>query len=100
MGSILNFGLRRTESVNDYVGVLVPLKEAHRYSYSARTGRTEFESRGDGHEEEDVEGKDGDNEAEGMLQMQAAEYTIDGLRKETRGGQMQRSSDYESEFLL
>ncbi|KAI1389795.1 MFS general substrate transporter [Hypoxylon trugodes] len=85
------FGPR--ESVHDYVGVLVPLEEAHLHSHSARSGRSEFEE-----EEEEEAGtnsddpdaglpKDGDDENTGMLQMSAAEYTIEGLRREVRKGQ-------------
>jgi hypothetical protein len=82
------------ESVDDYLGVLVPLQEAHKYSYSRRSGRTEFETTPED-PEDDVGTKAGEDEGESMLQMNAAEYTIEGLRKETRKGR-RRWSDYES----
>ncbi len=92
-------GLGRRETVHDYVGVLIPLEEAHHHSHSARTGRTEFESRHDA--TDDVgHGKDEDNEAHGMLEMDAAEYTIEGLRQETRQGRQGQWTEYESEFWL
>ncbi|KAK5628796.1 hypothetical protein RRF57_004511 [Xylaria bambusicola] len=88
----------RRESVHDYIGVLVPLEEAHLHSYSARCGKAEFEH-DDGSEDanavdlEDEETalgtafKSSDNEGEGMLQMDAAEYTIEGLRRDVRKGE-------------
>lgn len=92
-------GLGRIESVDDYEGVLIPLEEAHLYSYSARIGRTEFEAPTSADAEDDDADKDADveNETQGMLPMQAAEYTIEGLRKETRTGRQGKWSDYESE---
>lgn len=93
-------GLGRIESVDDYEGVLIPLEEAHLHSYSARTGRTEFEAPAAGDDEEEA-GKDDDNETRGMLEMRAAEYTIEGLRRETRQGRQEgKWSDYESEYCL
>ncbi|KAI0179110.1 MFS general substrate transporter [Hypoxylon sp. FL1284] len=88
-------GTGRQESVHDYVGVLVPLDEAHLHSHSARSGRSEFEEArtssddadDDIDEPESGPPKDGDNEDTGMLQMSAAEYTIEGLRREVRKGQ-------------
>jgi hypothetical protein len=41
--------------------------------------------------------KDGESESRGMLEMSAAEYTIEGLRKETRRGG-RRWTEYEREF--
>lgn len=87
----------RIESVHDYAGVLVPLEEAHLHSHSARTGRSEFESRLDD-ADDGVRGKDEDSERQGMLVMDAAEYTIEGLRKETREGRRGQWTEYESEF--
>ncbi|KAI0019370.1 sugar transporter [Xylariomycetidae sp. FL0641] len=96
--------LTRQESVHDYAGVLVPLEEAHLHSHSARTGRTEYEEvRGDDIDEPDEEAaKDADDhEATGMLQMSAAEYTIEGLRREVRKGEPgKRWSEYELKSKL
>ena len=83
--------------MHDYAGVLVPLHEAHLHSHSARTGRTEFEPRHDD-AEDDAHGKDEDSESQGMLMMDAAEYTIEGLRKETREGRRGQWTEYESEL--
>ncbi|KAI1350654.1 sugar transporter [Xylaria sp. FL0043] len=100
------------ESVHDYIGVLVPLEEAHLHSYSARCGKAEFEEdrRGSGDayasahldDNEDEETafraayKNSDNEGDGMLQMDAAEYTIDGLRRDARKGEPgRRWTEYE-----
>lgn len=100
-------GLGRQESVHDYVGVLIPLEEAHLHSHSARSGRCEFEEASAGSDDPDVDDdepesgppKDGDNEDTGMLQMSAAEYTIDGLRREVRRGQRRgRWTEYECEL--
>lgn len=93
-------GLGRIESVDYYAGVLVPLEEAHLHSHSARTGKVEFEARdfANGDDEEDANSaKDGDSEREGMLEMDAAEYSIEGLRKEVREGRRGQWSEYESE---
>ncbi|KAJ6443287.1 sugar transporter [Purpureocillium lavendulum] len=92
-------GLGRIESVHDYIGVLIPLEEAHRHSHSARIGRTEFEPR---HDAADAEGhgKDEDSEAHGMLTMDAAEYTIEGLRQETRQGRQGQWTEYELKSKL
>lgn len=95
-------GSGHVESVEDYAGVLVPLEEAHLHSHSARTGRTEFETHADGDDDQDETGsaKDGDGETQGMLEMDAAEYTIEGLRKAMRQGRRGKWSDYESELYL
>ena len=119
----------RQESVHDYAGVLVPLEEAHLHSYSARCGKAEFEERRRGsgdddvgvdnddynanaagpnyHYDEDEETalgtayKSGDHEGEGMLQMDAAEYTIEGLRRDARKGEPgRRWTEYECEFCI
>ncbi|WQF88914.1 Putative major facilitator superfamily, MFS transporter superfamily [Colletotrichum destructivum] len=98
----------RPESVDNYVGVVVPLEEAHLHSHSARTGKCEFEERpsqddSDGHvvenEDEDDDGKD-QGESAGMLEMSAAEYTIEGLRKEVRRGRRGRWTEYELKSKL
>lgn len=90
----------RIESVHDYVGVLVPLDEAHLHGHSARCGKTEFE---EAHSDDvsdhgdDDAGKDGDDEGAGMLEMSAAEYSIEGLRKEVRRGERGKTwTEYES----
>ncbi|KAI0858624.1 sugar transporter [Xylaria cubensis] len=105
----------RRESVHDYIGVLVPLEEAHFHSHSARCGKTEFEGRGsdDGNTNADLNGdedeetalgtsyKNSDNEGEGMLQMDAAEYTIEGLRRDVRKGEPgRRWTEYELKSKL
>jgi hypothetical protein len=88
---------RQPESVENYLGVLVPLEEAHHYSHSARTGRTEFEAADpEAGDDDDEAAKDVDNETQGMLHMRAAEYTIEGLRKETRQGRQGDWTTYES----
>ncbi|OAA69624.1 sugar transporter [Cordyceps fumosorosea ARSEF 2679] len=85
-------GLGRVESVDHYAGVLVPLEEAHLHSHSARTGRVEFEARDfdldDDDDDETGARKDRGDEEEraGMLEMDAAEYSIHGLRKAMRDG--------------
>ena len=98
----------RPESVHDYAGVLVPLEEAHLHSHSARSGRTEFEERRDVEDEGADPLMQGDDEADkdresgegtGMLQMSAAEYTIEGLRREMRQGERGRVwTEYECKF--
>lgn len=99
---------RRQESVHDYIGVLVPLEEAHLHSHSARSGRSEFEEvrtssddpATDDDEAESGLPKDGDSEQTGMLQMSAAEYTIEGLRREVRRGERRHQwTEYECKFL-
>ena len=96
-----HLGTGRVESVDDYTGVLVPLERAHLYSASARAGKTEFEAPHDDEEvlEDGDEPKPRDQENEGMLQMNAAEYTIEGLRQETREGRRGQWTTYESKLL-
>jgi hypothetical protein len=101
---------RRHESMNDYPGVLVPLDRAHLHSHSARSGRAEFEEVREGPDDADVEDVDDDPEADaakvdanedtGMLQMSAAEYTIEGLRREVRkdGERGRRWTEYERKY--
>ncbi|KAI2473249.1 MFS general substrate transporter [Annulohypoxylon bovei var. microspora] len=100
---------RRQESVHDYIGVLIPLEEAHLHSHSARSGRSEFEevrtsSDDPALDDDDDEAglpKDGDSEQAGMLQMSAAEYTIEGLRREVRRGERRRQwTEYELKSKL
>lgn len=92
-------------SVTDYPGVLVPLDQAHLHSHSARTGHTEYEDVSDDAEsdgpDESESTKDSDNEGTGMLLMSAAEYSIEGLRREVRrGGKGRTWTDYECETNL
>ncbi|KAL1878281.1 hypothetical protein Daus18300_002199 [Diaporthe australafricana] len=90
----------RTESVDNYSGVLISLDQAHLHSHSARCGRTEYEelpSHGD--DEDDPKDSVGD-EGTGMLEMSAAEYSIEGLRKEVRRGGSGMRSDYEMKSML
>ncbi|KAI6326480.1 hypothetical protein MCOR29_003435 [Pyricularia oryzae] len=78
----------RVETTASYAGVLIPLEEAHLYSHSARSGRTEYEespSTADNNNDDEAGGKRGGEEA-GMLEMRAAEYSIEGLRREVRLG--------------
>lgn len=103
----------------DHSGVVIPLEQAHLHSHSARCGRAEYEEVPDqdrvGHEDEEGEGDADDendpkargvgvrgegegDEGTGMLPMSAAEYSIEGLRKEVRRGGGGTRSEYESEF--
>ncbi|GKT90652.1 sugar transporter [Colletotrichum tofieldiae] len=92
----------RPESVNDYIGVVVPLEEAHLYSHSARTGKCEFEERPSQDGDDDAAEDDGKDQGEtaGMLEMSAAEYTIEGLRKEVRRGGKGQWTEYELKSKL
>ncbi|KAI1270339.1 sugar transporter [Xylariaceae sp. FL1019] len=102
----------RRESVHDYVGVLIPLEEAHLHSHSARCGKTEFEDGRHSGDDFDVDAEDeatefsaafknGENEGTGMLQMDAAEYTIEGLRRDVRKGEPgRRWTEYELKSKL
>jgi hypothetical protein len=91
------FGLGRTESVDNYDEVLVPLEQAHLHSHSARVGRVEFEAQEESADDEDDVGSAKDDQGEGMLLMNAAEYTIEGLRAQMRQGKRGEWTDYESE---
>ncbi|WYZ41790.1 hypothetical protein EsH8_V_000685 [Colletotrichum jinshuiense] len=88
------------ESVSDYIGIVVPLEEAHLHSHSARTGKCEFEERP--HPDDDDAEDDGKDQSEsaGMLEMSAAEYTIEGLRKEVRRGRRGQWTEYELKSKL
>lgn len=94
----------RIESVNDYTGVLIPLDQAHLHSYSARCGRMEYEEvPGDDDEEETGFPKHragDDQESMGMLEMNAAEYSVEGLRREVRKGADGIRSDYEKKSMI
>lgn len=84
--------------------VVIPLERAHLHSHSARCGRTEYEEvpsvdvEDEEREDDEEEGlKDGE-EGRAMLEMNPAEYSIQGLRKEVRkkdGGGNERG-EYES----
>ncbi|KAH8158269.1 hypothetical protein CIB48_g9975 [Xylaria polymorpha] len=117
MKRFLRSRFARQESVHDYIGVLVPLEEAHFHSHSARCGKAEFEEarrgsddgngNGDLDEDEDEETalggsfKNSDNEGQGMLQMDVAEYTIEGLRRDVRKGEPgRRWTEYELKSKL
>lgn len=95
----------RAESADSYTGVLIPLDQAHRHSHSARCGRTEYEGSPDdnvAYEEDDDSLKDQagvDVEGTGMLEMSAAEYSIEGLRREVQRGEDGARTDYESRFM-
>ncbi|PTB78340.1 MFS general substrate transporter [Trichoderma longibrachiatum ATCC 18648] len=94
-------GLGRTESVDDYAGVLVSLEDAHLHSHSARVGRVEFEAQDDSPEDDDDDADSAkDDQGEGMLLMNAAEYTIEGLRAEMRQGKRGKWTDYEIKSKL
>jgi hypothetical protein len=113
---------RPTSSSASYTtaAVLIPLDQAHLHGYLARHGKAEYEELSDGddgkldgadggegraenHENGEDEGEDeqqdemiDDDEALEMLQMSAAEYSIDGLRKAARRGRGRSVSEYES----
>lgn len=89
-------GLGHVESVNDYIGVLIPLKEAHLYSQSARSKNSSHGAQEESEMDEMEEVKDGDSESQGMLRADNAEYTIEGLRKEMREGRKGKWTTYES----
>lgn len=95
--------LRKPEHVDDYAGVLIPLDQAHLHSHSARCGRTEYEEVPGDDNDDDGEDLPKDNDEDtGMLEMRAAEYSIQGLRKEVRRGASGTRSVYESRsfFIL
>ncbi|CAN8105954.1 unnamed protein product [Discula destructiva] len=87
----------------DYSAVIIPLEQAHLHSHSARCGRTEYEEVPGADPEEEEDGKDGEGgEGQGMLEMDAAEYSISGLRKEVRrrDGSGKARGVYEMKSLL
>lgn len=92
-------GTGHVESVDDYVGVLVPLEQAHLYSQSAKSGKKAKSQSQDDDQLDDEETKDGDYEMQGMLQKNVGEYTIEGLRREMREGRQGRWTTYESELV-
>ncbi|KAI2640244.1 sugar transporter [Xylaria nigripes] len=114
MKRLLRSWAAQQDSVHDYPGVLVPLDQAHLHSHSARRGKAEFEvdrhrsdddsasadlDLNDYEDEETALGttfKNGVGEGAGMLQMDVAEYTIEGLRRDARRGEPgRRLTEYE-----
>ncbi|CAG7560101.1 unnamed protein product [Fusarium equiseti] len=85
------------ESVDDYVGVLVPLEEAHLYSQAAKAKRA---SHGEKREEGELDDLEMKEEREGMLGGDSAEYTVEGLRKEMREGRRGQWTTYEIKSKL
>lgn len=86
-------GSGHVESVDDYVGVLVPLEQAHLYNQSAKKATSQPQE-----DDEVEETKDGDYEMQGMLQKNAGEYSIESLRREMREGRQGQWTTYESEL--
>ncbi|KAL2687264.1 hypothetical protein Neosp_004818 [[Neocosmospora] mangrovei] len=84
------------ESVDDYIGVLVPLDEAHLFSQAAKSKNSTENEKVEG-ELDDLEAKE---EREGMLGGDPGEYTIEGLRKEMREGRQGRWTTYEIKSKL
>ncbi|WAO89615.1 MFS domain-containing protein [Fusarium falciforme] len=84
------------ESVDDYIGVLVPLDEAHLFSQVAKSKKSSENEKVEG-ELDDLEAKE---EREGMLGGDPGEYTIEGLRKEMREGRQGRWTTYEIKSKL
>lgn len=106
---------RRPETAADYASAVVPLEEAHQHGHSYRLGRRPSRVVGqlddDASDEEDhsagagdgrdKDGDDGDDDT-GMLltNSAAAEYSIEGLRREVRRGERGRKwTAYESKFI-
>ncbi|KAM7213055.1 Major facilitator superfamily domain containing protein [Rhypophila decipiens] len=86
---------RRPESVTNFPGVLIPLDEAHLHSHTYRSRRRlviesedllNDEETGISENGSGSGGKDGDDEATSMLEMDVPEYSIEGLRREVRRG--------------
>lgn len=100
MSFFRRFRYSRVESVHDYAGVLVSLEDAHLHSHSARTGRVEFEAPLSAPDDDDVDAPKDSEEGDGMLLMDAAEYTIEGLRKEMRRGRRGQWTEYEIKSKL
>ncbi|KAM5352423.1 hypothetical protein ACJ41O_005146 [Fusarium nematophilum] len=91
-----HLGSGYVESVDDYIGVLVPLEEAHLYSQAAKSEKSNHEAKEEG-ELDDLEAKE---ERQGMLGGDAGEYTIEGLRKEMREGRQGQWTTYEIKSKL
>ena len=97
---------RRSETAADYTSAVIPLSEAHRHSHSYRL-RPRPDSEGqvddEAFDEDDDPDKDGDDGDTTMLVMtsSAAEYSIEGLRREVRAGKKGGEwTTYESEYLF
>lgn len=90
---------RRVESTDDYLGVLIPLEDAHQHSHSYRIGRRPgFDEASDDAAADDAIKAGGGDEGTAMLEMSVPEYSIEGLRREVRrGGKGERWTAYESE---
>jgi hypothetical protein len=94
---------RRSETAADYASAVIPLDEAHQHSHSFRLRpRTDPEGQLDDEASEDDDGadKDGDDGDTTMLvnTSAAAEYSIEGLRREVRRGRRGGNwTAYESE---
>ncbi|KAJ3512162.1 hypothetical protein NM208_g15354 [Fusarium decemcellulare] len=84
------------ESVDDYIGVLVPLDEAHLVSKATQAKDASQGEKLEG-ELDDLESKE---ERQGMLGGDPAEYTIEGLRKEMREGRQGQWTTYEIKSKL
>ncbi|KAF4470659.1 MFS-type transporter [Fusarium albosuccineum] len=84
------------ESVDDYIGVLVPLDEAHLVSKATQAKDANQGEKLEG-ELDDLESKE---ERQGMLGGDPAEYTIEGLRKEMREGRQGQWTTYEIKSKL
>ncbi|KAK5661549.1 hypothetical protein OQA88_11457 [Cercophora sp. LCS_1] len=93
---------RRVESTDDYLGVLVPLEEAHQHSHSYRIGRRPvFDDSSDDGASDDAIKVGGDDEGTAMLEMSIPDYSIEGLRKEVRrGGKGEKWTAYEMKSKL
>ena len=96
----------RSESVDDYPGVLVALEEAHLHSHTSRSRPISDLDDGlpgpngeGGHHHKDP----ADDEDTGMLLEMGTEpeYSIGGLRREVRRGNKggEKWTDYESEIM-
>ncbi|KAK1778999.1 major facilitator superfamily domain-containing protein [Copromyces sp. CBS 386.78] len=97
----------RSESVEDYPGVLIPLAEAHLHSHSSRSRPpSDLDDALLGQDDEGVQHhKDpADDEDTGMLLEMGTEpeYSIEGLRREVRRGNKggEKWTDYEMKSKL
>ncbi|KAK1827831.1 major facilitator superfamily domain-containing protein [Podospora conica] len=100
---------RRATSVDDYAGVLVSLDEAHLHSHTYRLRRRPGY---DSSSEDDIALEEGTGDGDGvkiagedegtaMLDMNVAEYSIEGLRREVRsGGKGEKWTAYEMKSKL
>ncbi len=96
---------RQTEAAADYSAVVVPLEEAHQHSH---TYRQRLRGDADGRLDEgafrddgglDKDPAEGDTTTMLMTSTAPPEYSIEGLRREVRGGEKgERWTAYESEL--